>query len=165
VRLEGDFEYSDEYRLLALKQFVIDAVLSYPWDATLERSEVMAHGNVAIEDDNALTVILGGPPSVVKRIPVRLAARVIFTHINNTFQMQVPLPATMYGDLDLTRRPLQMVLPPTPAHVVDLASGAPTPVSRPPTLATAAEELPPPAMDGGGSSSSMVPRTLFSQDS
>ena len=154
-----------EYRLLALKKFVIDAVLSYPWDATLERSEVMAYGNVAIEDDNALTVILGGPPSAVKRIPVRLAARVIFTHINNTFQMQVPLPATMDGDSDLTQRPLQMVLPPTPAHVVDLASGAPTPVSQPPTLAAVAEEPPPPAMDGGGSSSSMVPRTLFSQDS
>ena len=40
VRQQPDFAFSDEYRLLGLKQFVIDATMVYPWDNKNMRVEV-----------------------------------------------------------------------------------------------------------------------------
>ena len=55
--------YSDEYRLLGLKQFVINAVTAYPWsDKNNMRVEVLMYGSIVTKAED-LVVIRGPPPS------------------------------------------------------------------------------------------------------
>ena len=150
---EDGFEFTDAYRLLALKRFMIDAAFAYPWDRKILRSEMLTNEVrvvTEVSQGNPVEVVRGPPPLWNHRIPIRLAARVILTHINTTFGNQLPLPAAFPTDLDLTLQPEH--LPPTPPPVVH-GSNAPSPD------ATQEPDY------GGGSSSgvSMTPRSLADQ--
>ena len=117
VRQQADFQFSDEYRLLGLKQLVVNAVMAYPWSDAERRLEVLVHCHVVTEA-NGLCVLWGPPPSNL-RVPMRLAARVIVMHVNAAFHYALPLPTdVMTDDLCLAPRPLWAPPPPAPLGTI-----------------------------------------------
>lgn len=113
VRQQPDFQFTDECRLLGLKQFVIDAASAYPWEDKMARAEVLTHGSVVTEVGGL--VVIRGPPPSYHRIPLRLAARVLTLHVNVTFNSTLVLPIdVVLDDLLLAPRGLSSS-PPTPA--------------------------------------------------
>ena len=75
---------------------------------------MLIHGTVGLFEEGQLAIIRGPPPSSL-RIPLRLAARVVATHINATFGKAIKLPSdVMFGDLQLAKRELELPPPPPP---------------------------------------------------
>ena len=131
--------------------------LAYPWDEKILRSEVLTHAVKVVTEvsqGNPVEVVRGPPTTYNTRILIRLAARVVLSHINTTFGKQLTLPFAFPTDLELTLKPLYPPpLPPMPFRVVHVS--APSSVDQ---MVTEPD-------NGGGSSSgvSMTPRSLADQ--
>ena len=131
--------------------------LAYPWDEKILRSEVLTHAVKVVTEvsqGNPVEVVRGPPTTYNTRILIRLAARVVLSHINTTFGKQLTLPFAFPTDLELTLKPLYPPpLPPTPPPVVH--------VSAPPSVDQMVTE----PNNGGGSSSrnSITPHSFTNQ--